>query len=56
MLALAQTAEQEIDSGRWQKVVNTFKGPMEFKLVLPDLLEPVEKTIWGQGQDEREHA
>lgn len=40
--ALAQTMEEEMDAGRWQKKVNTLQGTKEFRLVLPDLLLPLE--------------
>jgi tetratricopeptide (TPR) repeat protein len=39
LLALATTDEAQMDSGRWTKVVNTFKGQKEFILSLPYLLE-----------------
>jgi tetratricopeptide (TPR) repeat protein len=37
--ALAVTTEDELDSGRWQKRVDTFDGPIELTLTLPLLLE-----------------
>lgn len=37
--ALADTSEDELDSGRWQKRVDTFDGPIELTLTLPLLLE-----------------
>ena len=40
MRALAQTTEDQIDSGRWRKHITTSKGEMDFTLSLPDLLEP----------------
>ena len=40
---LAETREEEIDSGRWQKSIKTFEGQMEFKLALPSLIKPLEK-------------
>ena len=42
--ALAQTSESQIDSGKWEMPVDTFKGPMTFQLVLPEMLEPREKA------------
>jgi len=38
MRALAQSTEQEFDSGRWRKKVDTFDEPMEFVFTLPDVL------------------
>jgi len=40
MRALAQSTEQEFDSGRWTKRVDTFDEPMEFAFTLPDVLAP----------------
>lgn len=40
MRALAQSTEQEFDSGRWTKRVDTFDEPMEFVFTLPDVLAP----------------
>ncbi|HNS22618.1 MAG TPA: tetratricopeptide repeat protein [Sedimentisphaerales bacterium] len=40
MRALAQSTEQEFDSGRWTKQVDTFDEPMEFAFTLPDVLAP----------------
>jgi tetratricopeptide (TPR) repeat protein len=37
--ALAVTTEEELDSGRWQKRVDTFDGPLHLTLALPLLLE-----------------
>jgi tetratricopeptide (TPR) repeat protein len=42
LAALAATAEEEIDTGRWCKRVATSEGPMDFVLSLPGLLEPEE--------------
>ena len=33
--ALAETTEDELDAGRWQKRVHTFDGPIELNLTLP---------------------
>jgi tetratricopeptide (TPR) repeat protein len=40
MRALAQSTEQDFDSGRWTKRVDTFDEPMEFVFTLPDILAP----------------
>ena len=40
MRTLAQTTEDEMDSGRWKKNILTARGEMEFILSLPDLLKP----------------
>jgi tetratricopeptide (TPR) repeat protein len=40
MRALAQSTEQEFDSGRWTRRVDTFDNPMEFVFTLPDVLAP----------------
>jgi tetratricopeptide (TPR) repeat protein len=37
--ALADTTEDELDAGRWQKRVETVDGPIELTLTLPFLLE-----------------
>lgn len=37
--ALADTTEDELDGGTWQKRVQTFDGPIELTLTLPLLLE-----------------
>jgi hypothetical protein len=37
--ALADTTEDELDAGTWQKRVQTFDGPIELTLALPFLLE-----------------
>ncbi|MFA5291899.1 MAG: tetratricopeptide repeat protein [Phycisphaerae bacterium] len=41
--AFAITSESELDSGKWQKKVSTFRGDETFTLALPGLLEPVQK-------------
>ncbi len=38
LLALAQTTEDEIDTGRWEKTVQTIGGEITYVLSLPDLL------------------
>ncbi|MCP4708991.1 MAG: hypothetical protein GY869_10225 [Planctomycetes bacterium] len=50
MRALAQTTEEQMDAGPWEILVETFKGPMTFKLVLQDLLEPGEKKTSDQAK------
>jgi tetratricopeptide (TPR) repeat protein len=37
--AIAATSEAEIDSGRWEKAVQTFDGPVTYRLTVPHLLE-----------------
>jgi tetratricopeptide (TPR) repeat protein len=37
--ALAETAEDELDTGAWQKRVETFDGPLDLRFSLPLLLE-----------------
>src|SRR5690606_13373628 len=39
--ALAQTAEADLDAGRWEKQVSTFDGPAVYRLSLPGMLEEV---------------
>jgi tetratricopeptide (TPR) repeat protein len=43
--ALAQTTEDEMDSGRWKKSVSTSNGKMAFTLALPDLLKPDDEEL-----------
>src|SRR4029077_11220323 len=38
--ARTATAEEDLDSGRWETRVATAAGPLRFVLSLPDLLEP----------------
>jgi tetratricopeptide (TPR) repeat protein len=40
LAALAATAEEDLDAGRWEKRVETAEGPVRFVLSLHDLLEP----------------
>ncbi|MFP5285167.1 MAG: tetratricopeptide repeat protein [Thermoanaerobaculia bacterium] len=55
--ALAETAEGELDGGRWAKQVRTSRGMIDFVLSLPDLLEEggfeeeeeTEETVPGFG-------
>jgi tetratricopeptide (TPR) repeat protein len=37
--ALAETTDEELDAGAWQKRVETFDGPLDLRLSLPFLLE-----------------
>jgi tetratricopeptide (TPR) repeat protein len=46
--ALAQATETQVDSGRWQKRVETFQGPLEFTLSLPYLLAAQEQGTGRQ--------
>lgn len=39
LTALAETTEEELDSGRWEKEAGTACGPLRFRLALPGLLE-----------------
>src|SRR6185295_4200232 len=39
MRAIAETSEDELDSGRWSKRVETADGEVEFALALPGILE-----------------
>lgn len=38
--ALAETTEDELDSGAWSKTVTTCGGPLTLQLSLPDVLDP----------------
>jgi tetratricopeptide (TPR) repeat protein len=51
--ALAETTEDELDSGRWTKHVQTFDGAVSLTLSLPLLLEAEKK---GPGADVRSPA
>lgn len=48
--ALAVTAEDELDSGRWEKTVETSRGAVRVVLCLPDLLNPPEPE-WDDRVD-----
>ena len=48
--AIALATEDELDSGRWRKVVDTSQGPLELELSLPDLLAPPEPPERGPMQ------
>lgn len=43
LAALAVTAEEDLDAGRWEKRVETADGPVRFVLSLPGVLEPDEE-------------
>jgi tetratricopeptide (TPR) repeat protein len=43
--ALADTTEDELDSGRWTKTVSTIDGPQTYTLALPDVLKPPRETF-----------
>ena len=47
LAALAATAEEDLDSGRWEKRVATAGGPLRIVLSLPELLEPTEELPAG---------
>jgi hypothetical protein len=47
---LTETTEEQMNSGRWQKNVNTAQGPMEFTLTLPNLAAPQEENANVRGQ------
>lgn len=42
--AIAQTAEEEADSGAWSKTVSTSAGPLSLHMTLPDILDPPSET------------
>ncbi|HEV8641349.1 MAG TPA: hypothetical protein VGV13_09660 [Methylomirabilota bacterium] len=42
LLALAQSTEAEIDSGRWSREVRTHEGPRAATLAIPELLAPLD--------------
>lgn len=46
--AFAQTTEEEIDRGRWEKRVDTPQGALTVELSLPDLLDPPTPKDWLQ--------
>jgi tetratricopeptide (TPR) repeat protein len=56
MSALAATSEAELDTGRWEKEVQTFLGPLRFRLSLPYLFEPAAAdeilALWKSGGEE----
>lgn len=55
---LADTTENEIDTGRWSKTSATIDGPMTFTLAIPDLLDPPSPQEWmkrGFFPDQRAH-
>ncbi len=43
---LAKTSEEEIDQGRWQKVIDTHDGPVQYSLSIPDLIDPPSPKEW----------
>jgi tetratricopeptide (TPR) repeat protein len=49
--AIAATTEDEMDSGRWEKVVETGRGPVRLVLSLPDLLHPAEPGFRDDEED-----
>lgn len=46
MRTLAKTSEEEIDQGRWQKVIDTHDGPVQYSLSIPDLIDPPSPKEW----------
>ena len=54
LAALAVTAEEDLDAGRWEKRVSTAEGPVRFVLSLPGMLEPEEEA--GDFETPREKA
>ncbi len=44
---LAETAETEMDQGRWTRQVEAYDGPASYRLCLPDLLEPLDAPRVG---------
>lgn len=52
LAALAETTEEELDSGRWEKEVETREGPLRFVLALPGLLEGPELSLVPEGDPE----
>lgn len=47
LLALAATAEEDIDRGRWSREVATFEGPRAVTLSIPELLVPLDAAPPG---------
>lgn len=56
--ALSESTEEEIDSGRWEKEVETARGPLRFRLALPGLLARVGQAepVLEPGDDPGELA
>lgn len=48
LAALAATGEQDLDTGRWEKEVQTADGPMRFILSLPGVFEPLEPEPYDE--------
>ena len=46
MAALAETTEEEIDSGQWSKQVDMQGKKKTCKISIPDLLEPPDRKVW----------
>lgn len=56
LAALAATAEEDLDAGRWEKRVDTAAGPVRFVLSLPGVLEPDEEEEPGFSWSFRERS
>jgi tetratricopeptide (TPR) repeat protein len=56
LAALAATAEEDLDAGRWEKRVETVDGPVRFVLSLPGVLEPDEEDEPGFSWSSRERS
>ncbi|HXO18503.1 MAG TPA: hypothetical protein VOA87_01115 [Thermoanaerobaculia bacterium] len=57
LAALAETSEEEMDAGSWEKQVPTFRGPLSIRLRLPLLSGPEEEVgAVGPGKRSQEKA
>jgi tetratricopeptide (TPR) repeat protein len=54
--ALADTTEDELDSGQWERTVETSDGPRTMTLSLPDLLEAEEQRRAGLAARDAEQG
>ncbi len=46
LAALAETTEEEIDSGQWSKQVSVQGKNKRCKILIPDLLDPPDRSVW----------
>ena len=56
MLALSDSSEEEIDSGKWKKSVNVSGKTSQQTISIPDLLDPPDQHVWmerGMTPDRR---